>query len=86
MILLRQIARDMSKCADEIPLIQDRVAKNKLKIVAVGTKLSDLCTERANKGTCEKHMESLNQILYQIFAKGKAFGAKSLTPWQVQKQ
>lgn len=66
--------------------IQDRVAKNKLKIVAVGTKLSDLCTEPANKGTCEKHMESLNQILYQIFAKGKASGAKSLTPWQVQKQ
>lgn len=43
--------------------IPERVAKNELKIVAIGTKLSDLCSKPANKGTCEKHMKSfLNQI------------------------
>ena len=56
--------------------IQERVAKNELKIVAVGTKqnVSDLCTKPVNKDTCEKHMKSLNQV----FAKGKASGAKNL--------
>ena len=56
--------------------IQERVAKNELKIVAVGTKqnVSDLCTKPVNKETCEKHMKSLNQV----FAKGKASGAKNL--------
>ena len=56
--------------------IQERVAKNELKIVAVGTKQNvwDLCTKPGNKETCEKHMKRLNQV----FAKGKASGAKSL--------
>ena len=45
--------------------IHERVAKNELKIVAVGTKqnVADL-----NKDMCENHMKSLNQM----FAKGKA--------------
>ena len=56
--------------------IQGRVANNELKIVAVGTKqnVADLCTKPVNKDTCEKHMKALGQI----FATGKAFGAKSL--------
>ena len=56
--------------------IQERVAKNELKIAAVGTKqnVSDLCTKPVNKDTCEKHMKSLGQI----FATGKASDAKSL--------
>ena len=56
--------------------IQERVAKNELKIIAVGTKqnVADLCTKPVNKDTCEKHMKTLGQI----FATGKASGAKAL--------
>ena len=56
--------------------IQERVAKNELKIVAVGTKrnVADLCTKPVNKDTCEKHMKALGQIV----ATGQASGAKSL--------
>ena len=56
--------------------IQERVAKNELKIVAVGTKqnVADLCTKPVNKDTCEKRMKTLGQI----FATGKASGAKAL--------
>ena len=56
--------------------IQERVAKNELKIIAVGTKqnVADLCTKPVNKDTREKHMKTLGQI----FATGKASGAKAL--------
>ena len=57
--------------------VQERVAKNELKIVAVGTKqnVSDLCTRPMNKDPSEKQMKSLNLF----FAKAKASGAKTWT-------
>ena len=61
--------------------LQERVASNDLKIVAIGTKHStaDLCTKPVNKETCERRMKTL----CQEFRAGKALGAKTLESPQV---
>ena len=61
--------------------LQERVASNDLKIVAIGTKhnTADLRTKPVNKETCEQHMKTLRQE----FRAGGALGAETLESSQM---